>query len=149
MEIRKASVDDMDLIIDSRIEMIRDLNNLAPNENLDKWFIENTEKYFRRADQATMLAIDNGKAIGCATICYINVLPSFEHPEGKRAHIMNVHVSEKYRCQGIAHKMMNLLIAEAKKNGITEISLDTTELGRPLYEKCGFESTKEGMFLKI
>ncbi|MBP1756244.1 MAG: acetyltransferase, partial [Firmicutes bacterium] len=83
--------------------------------------------------------------VGCATICYIKVLPTFSHPSGNRAHIMNVYTRSNYRRQGIALHMMEMLIEEARAKGVTEISLDATDAGRLLYEKCGFIRSEEGM----
>ncbi len=40
--------------------------------------------------------------------------------------------------QGIAYQTLDLLVKEAKARGITAISLEATEMGRPLYEKYGF-----------
>lgn len=62
---------------------------------------------------------------------------------------MNVYTRNNYRRQGIAFRMMEMLILEAKQRGISEISLDATELGKPLYKKCGFVNTQEGMVLNI
>ena len=94
------------------------------------------------------MAIDEC-VIGCATICYIEVMPTFSHPTGKRAHLMNVYTNSKYRRKGIALHMLNLLIKEAKEKGVTEISLDATELGKPLYKKCNFVEAEEYMVLNL
>jgi len=48
-----------------------------------------SKKYVKNSFQTTLLAVDNA-VIGCATICYIKIMPTFDHPSGKRAHIMNV-----------------------------------------------------------
>lgn len=45
--------------------------------------------------------------------------------------------------------MVSMLINEAKEKGVTEISLDATELGKPLYRKCGFVESDECMVLNL
>ena len=93
--------------------------------------------------------MDGRKVVGCASVSYIEVMPTFTHPTGKRGHIMNVYTKKDYRGQGIAHHMMELLINEAKLRGVTELILDTTESGRALYHACGFTESKECMVLTI
>ncbi|NLK95760.1 MAG: GNAT family N-acetyltransferase [Clostridiales bacterium] len=148
VKIIKATDADLEKIISSRIEMLKAVNKLPEDVVFDEEFINNTKEYFKNYNQTTLLAIDE-EVIGCATICYITLMPTFDHPSGKRAHIMNVYTRDNYRRQGIAFQMMNMLINEAKEKGVTEISLDTTDLGRPLYKKCGFTETEEGMILNF
>ena len=45
--------------------------------------------------------------------------------------------------------MVEILIDEAKENGVTEISLDATEMGRPLYEALGFKVSDSCMVMEI
>lgn len=148
INIIKATVADLDRVLSSRIEMLKVVNGLSDDTEFDKEFISNTKEYLCNSNQTTLLAVDK-EVIGCATICYINVLPTFDHPSGKRAHIMNVYTRVNHRRQGIAFQMMKMLIEEAEQKGVTEISLDATEVGRPLYEKCGFIKTEEGMVLNL
>ncbi len=148
INIIKATDADLDVVMSSRIEMLKVVNGLPEEASFDLEFINSTREYFENSNQTTLLATDD-EVVGCATICYVNVLPTFDHPSGKRAHIMNVYTRNDYRRQGIAQQMLNMLIEEAKQKGVTEISLDATDLGRPLYEKCGFTKTDEGMCLNI
>ena len=74
-------------------------------------------------------------------------MPTFAHPTGKRAHLMNVYTDAAYRRQGIGFAMTNMLIEAAWNRGATEISLDATESGRALYIKCGFKDSDECMVL--
>ena len=53
-----------------------------------------------------------------------------------------------YRRKGIAYQTLNLLVADAKNKGIDAISLEATEMGRPLYEKFGFTGMNDEMELK-
>jgi ribosomal protein S18 acetylase RimI-like enzyme len=147
MEIRIADEKDIDLMMSSRLEMLKEVNSLDADYQYAESFVEESRKYFLEGNQTTVLALDNEKVIGCATICYFTIMPTFSHPTGKRAHLMNVYTSKEYRKQGIGMKMVDMLIEDAWNKGATEISLDATEAGRPLYKKCGFEDSSECMVL--
>ncbi len=112
-------------------------------------FMEATKEYFLHGDGTTALAIDDSagapQIIGNATLCYTNMMPTFSHPSGKRAHLMNVHVEKEFRRKGIARKMIECLEAEAKERGVTEISLDATDDGRKLYEAMDWHPNNEAM----
>ena len=60
---------------------------------------------------------------------------------------MNMYTLPEYRRQGIAFKTLDLLVKDAKKRDIVEISLEATDMGRALYEKYGFEKMKNEMEL--
>ena len=147
MEIRIADEKDIDLMMSSRLEMLKEVNALDADYQYAESFVEESRKYFLEGNQTTVLALDKEKVIGCATICYFTIMPTFSHPTGKRAHLMNVYTSKEYRKQGIGMKMVDMLIEDAWNKGATEISLDATEAGRPLYKKCGFEDSSECMVL--
>ena len=147
MEIRIAGKKDIDLMMSSRLEMLKEVNSLDADYLYSESFVEESRRYFLEGDQSTVLALDGERVIGCATICYIIIMPTFSHPTGKRAHLMNVYTAKEFRGQGIGKKMVDLLIEDAWNKGATEISLDATESGRPLYRKCGFEDSGECMIL--
>lgn len=150
INIIKTDSSNIEIALKIRLEMLREVNNLNDNSAFSNDFIESILSYFSRQDQTTLLALnDENEVIGCATICYINIMPTFSHQSGKRAHLMNVYTNKDYRRQGIAQKMLGQLIDEAKQKGVTEISLDATESGMPFYESCGFVKNKDGMLLLI
>ncbi len=144
---RIASKEDMELLMSSRLEMLKVVNDLEYDHVFGNDLIDNSRQYFENGDQTTILATDGERVVGCATICYIYMMPTFSHPSGKRAHLMNVYTLREWRRHGIARKMVSELISEAWKRGATEISLDATELGRPLYETLGFKASGEAMTL--
>lgn len=149
MEIRKTNANDIETLMGIRLEMLRVVNNLSADAVFDKVLVDCSREYFLHGNQTTVLAIDGGKPIGCASISYINIMPTFDHPTGKRAHLMNVYTNKDYQRQGIGRKMVVLLIDEAKSKGCTEISLDATEQGRFLYNQLGFTANESGMMLKL
>lgn len=149
IEYRIATNEDMELLMSSRLEMLRVVNGLPEAYEFDAVLVKESRNYFAEGDQTTVLALEQGQVIGCATLCYIGLMPTFSHPTGKRAHLMNVYTRERYRRQGIAARMVEMLIREARVRGATEISLDATESGRPLYERLGFAASKECMVMSL
>ena len=147
MEYRIATAKDIDLLMRSRLEMLKVVKGLPQDYQYDDVIVKESRDYFLNGDQITVLVIDNGEAIGCASMSFMRIMPTFSHPTGKRAHLMNVYTRSEYRRQGIARKMVEILIDETWKRGATEISLDATTMGRPLYESLGFTSSTECMVL--
>lgn len=147
MEIRFADKNDIDMLMSIRLEMLRIVNGKSADYRFDDELVDNSRRYFLEGDQMTALAIDNGKAVACASISYIEIMPTFSHPTGKRAYILNVYTNTGHRRQGIARQMMNMLISDARARGVTEICLDATEQGRPLYEAMGFKESDEYMVM--
>ncbi|MBR1772722.1 MAG: GNAT family N-acetyltransferase [Eubacterium sp.] len=144
---RLATVSDIDALVQIRLEMLRVVNNLRDDYIFGEEFIQASRDYFQDGDQITVFALDDDKIVGCASICFLQVMPTFSHPTGKRVHLMNVYTEAAYRRKGIAYKMTTMLIEEAWNKGATEISLDATESGRALYRKCGFKDSDECMVL--
>ena len=147
VEIRIATNDDIELLMSSRLEMLKVVNNLPADYEYSEEIVRESRDYFLNGDHITVLAIDGGEVIGCASMSFMWIMPTFSHPTGKRAHLMNVYTRSEYRRQGIARKMVQMLIDETWKRGATEISLDATTMGRPLYESLGFTNSTEGMVL--
>lgn len=147
VEFKIATNDDIELLMSSRLEMLKVVNNLPADYEYTEEIVRESRDYFLNGDHITVLAIDDGKVIGCASMSFMWIMPTFSHPTGRRAHLMNVYTRSEYRRQGIARKMVNMLIDETWKRGATEISLDATTMGRPLYESLGFTNSTEGMVL--
>ena len=58
-----------------------------------------------------------------------------------------MYTHPEYRRKGIAYKTLNLLVLNAKERGISHITLEATDMGRPLYEKFGFVKMQDEMQL--
>lgn len=56
--------------------------------------------------------------------------------------MLNVLTYPEYRRMGIATKVIERIIEEAKALGVSNIELSATLGGRPLYEKLGFVEKK-------
>lgn len=148
IDIVKVGEEHISAALSLRMEMLSVVNGVAV-DNLDRKLFDLSAEYFTNGDQTTVLAYDGNTAVGCASICYITLMPTYSHPTGKRAHIMNVYTRESHRRKGVARRMMAALLDEAKQRGVTHISLDATESGKPLYKSLGFNTSDEAMGMNL
>lgn len=140
-QFRKATIKDIPLLLKCRIAL---LHSAIDADNTDKWnFVERqVEQYYKNTipDEIHIayLAFDGNECIGTGGVCFYQVLPTYFKPTGKKAYIINMYTVPEYRKQGIATQILNLLVKECLDREVTYISLEATDMGRPLYEKCGF-----------
>ncbi len=149
MTIKKTCADDIEALMAVRLEMLRVVNNLPEDAEFEKALVDCSREYFLNGDQTTVFAMDGDKIAGCATLSYMTLMPTYSHPTGKRAHLMNVYTRKEFRRQGVGSLMVNFLIDEAKSRGVTEISLDATDMGAPLYKSLGFCENDAGMTIEL
>lgn len=147
---KRADVSDIDLLTDTRIEVLRAANQL--NDSIDMSLVKaQSREYYTDAlsagDHIAYLIFYQKKFIGAGGISFFRVLPTYHNPTGRKAYIMNMYTNPDYRRRGIAYQTLQLLVDEAKKKEIKFISLEATEMGRPLYEKYGFVQLKDEMIL--
>ena len=88
-----------------------------------------------------------GKFVGAGGVSYYNVMPTYHNHTGRKAYIMNMYTKPEYRRKGIAIKTLELLVKDAQEKEITDISLEATDIGKPLYEKFGFVAMESEMKL--
>lgn len=149
MEYRVTDANDIGMLMDVRLSMLRIVNDLPVDYIFDDELVVSSRRYFLEGDQTTVVAVDDGRCVACASMSYIEIMPTFSHPSGKRAHLMNVYTEKDYRRRGIARQLVNMLIEDARAHDVTEISLDAKESGRPLYESIGFKASEECMVIDI
>lgn len=149
---RKATLADIEMLTETRIEVLRSANQLRDDVDMSEVKKQSFAYYQNALKNDTHLAyliFDDETFVGAGGICYFQVMPTYHNPTGEKAYIMNMYTKSDYRRQGIAFKTLELLVADARKRGITSISLEATELGRPLYTKFGFVKMNDEMELVI
>lgn len=87
------------------------------------------------------IAEDNGKLVGSAFLVLSEMPPNSNFPNGRIGTVLNVYVAPEYRRQGIASKLMEMLIADAKAMELDYIELKASSDGYPLYKKLGFKDS--------
>lgn len=147
----KATIDDLDRLVDTRIEVLRAANQLADDVDMGEIEVQSYRYYNRALRDGTHIAylvFDGTKFVGSGGVSFFQVMPTYHNPSGRKAYIMNMYTAPEYRRRGIAYKTLGMLVNDAKDQGITAISLEATNMGRPLYEKYGFVKMNDEMELR-
>ncbi len=143
-----ATIDDINELVKTRIIVLRAANKLSDNVDMSEVERESYDYYMKTlesGDHIAYLVYDNDKFIGAGGVSFYQVMPTYHNPSGRKAYIMNMYTELAYRRQGIAIKTLDLLVKAAVEKGIKQISLEATDMGRPLYEKYGFVRMEDEM----
>lgn len=149
-EYRRATMEELDELVRTRMIVLRAANKLS--EDVDVSVVEEESyAYYRRVletgEHIAYLVYDNGTFIGAGGVSFYQVMPTYHNPTGKKAYIMNMYTAPEYRRQGIAIRTLDLLVKDAREQGVSQIVLEATDMGRPLYERYGFVKIEDEMEL--
>ena len=147
---RKASVEDLDLLVRTRTEVLHAANGLGEDADMSEAEAQSRAYYLKALRDGThtaYLVFDGDRFAGAGGISYYQVMPTYHNPSGNKAYIMNMYTRPEYRRRGIAYRTLDLLVEDARAKGIGFIALEATAMGRPLYEKYGFIPMNDEMVL--
>lgn len=149
---RRATVEDLDLLVKTRIEVLRAANELSDTVDMSE-VEEQSRDYYRQAlasgAHVAYLVFDEAELAGAGGVSFYRLLPTYHNPTGENAYIMNMYTRPAYRRRGIAYKTLDLLVVVARERGVSRITLEATRMGRPLYEKYGFVGLGDEMELPV
>ena len=152
MEFRyhRAGLEDLERLTAARLTALRTFNHLEESADLSE-MVPAVEGYYRRAladgSHVAYLVLDGERVVGSGGVDFYRGIPTGPNPSGESAYLMNIYTDPACRGQGIAWKVVDLLVAEARRRGVSAIALETTDMGRPLYERYGFRQNPRRMEL--
>lgn len=152
IEYRKATKEDIEDLLKIRIDFLYNANNIR-NEEDEKFLTLSDREFFSTSlsngSFVEWIAVDEKVIIATSSVSFYLLPPNTMRPTGKVAYIGNMFTYPKYRKQGIATKLFTLSVDEAKKCGCREIFLDSTNMGKPIYEKFGFMKSEDAMIYYV
>jgi len=150
MKIRKAGLDDIDILVKLRMDFLSEDKNLTREECAD--ITQRLEiylkKYMPTDGFAAFIAEDNGHILSTAFLSIAERPPRAAFSSSLTGTVYNVFTYPEFRKQGIATKVMTALLEEAEKLDIVYIDLLSTNDGKYLYEKLGFSISTKYAFMK-
>lgn len=152
--LRKATLNDIDKLIEFRIEFLREIQDPLLNSEMEI-FRKSIKEFFLNKMKCNefmaWLAEVDDDIIATSGLSFLQKPPHFINITGEYAYIMNMYTKPEWRRKGIGSALLEKLFEEIKSRGIQSIVLHATLGGRPLYEKYGFrenDGDKE-MILKL
>ncbi len=143
MIVRRASYDDIPLIVHHRIEMLRSMGYSESVLNMTKSGVEN---YLRNdwdeSVKCFLVIIEDEVVGGCAFSVYSR-LPSPRAPSvSKVSYIHNVFVEPEFRNRGIATELIKRMLTLCCKEGAFKVELHDTSMSSGIYRKLGFKKVE-------
>ena len=149
---RRAALHDVEALIQMRFNLLYE-SHFAP-EGSDRARMEEAfHAYFKEhlpaGDFIGWVAEADGRVVGTGGMVLWHKPPLDDDPSGREAYVMNMYTVAEYRGQGIATRLMDILIEEARAQGIKRIRLHASEAGVRVYQAKGFVFNPSDMILKL
>jgi ribosomal protein S18 acetylase RimI-like enzyme len=147
MEYRKAILSDIDTLSSLRVDMLCEESPLSGGQR--EIIEDNTRRFFLNGftDHSVIgcVAVVNQYIVCMGYVNFFSFPPNDWCPNGKTAYVGNMYTLPDFRGKGIASNVLSNLIGEAKARECQRILLHTTDMGRLLYKKFGFEDSTTAM----
>jgi ribosomal protein S18 acetylase RimI-like enzyme len=140
--IRKVEADDIPLMTAARIDYLTEMQGERPSQYVQE-LQENLQQFFKLTMQDgsffALLAEYDGKVVSYGGMILKKIPGDFNQSSYLEGDILNMYTLPEYRRKGISSLILEALLLEAKKRGISKVALHCSKDGEPLYRKYGFE----------
>ena len=93
------------------------------------------------------IAEADGLPVAGAGLWIMDFPPHFLDIQAARGYLLNFYVDPAYRGQGLARRLLDLCVQEARRLGLRVLTLHASKFGRPVYERSGFRNNNEMILL--
>lgn len=134
---RKATQDDIIKLCEIRKIQLQH-EGIEPSLDIDQDLLRFFTNAFENQTIIEYLAVEKTEIIATGAVCFYDYPPTYTNQTGRIAYITNMYTNPKYRKQGIATHMLDLLMSEIRHRKIEIVRLGASALGRSVYERYGF-----------
>jgi GNAT superfamily N-acetyltransferase len=143
--LRPSTLDDLELHAAHRVAMFRDMDygDDAGRARMADAFRERLRTWLATGEVAGVVAEAEGRIVAGALIQFREALPSPLAPMAVRGYLFNVFTEPAARGRGLAKRMTEALLQEARRRGVGMVELHASRDAERLYRAMGFEPTPE------
>jgi GNAT superfamily N-acetyltransferase len=147
----KATLNDLDILVDFRIEFLIDFWGPQADETKDE-LRNHLIPYFQNVisddTYVCYIATCKNDVVGIGGMILREQLGNFKNPTGRVAYFVNMYTIPSFRKLGICSHILEALVADAKNHGIKLCELHATKEGAPVYIRNGFQLHPEPTYRK-
>lgn len=148
IEYRKLTEQEIDQFIALRIAQLRE--EVAKEEiDLVPYLKDYYNRHLHDGTFVSWLAIDGDKIVGTSGMSFVEKPPYYGCPSGKIGLLSSMYTHPAYRRMGIARKLLDQVVTEARKYGCGAIQITASDMGVKLYTTYGFEHNQNFMQYKL
>jgi len=139
---RRATLNDASLLVDYRIRFLNELYGQVENDETAV-VRESLARYFQKAipsgDFVAWVAEMDGRLVATSGMVVWQKPAIYGGVEsGKLGYLMDFYTIPGTRKKGIATRLLEELIKEARSLGLRYLHLHASKYGEPIYRKAGF-----------
>lgn len=144
MEIRKAEIKDLNLVIKMKMDMFTEVGSVALlQDNAEEKIYEKYRNLYQTEKLCHYLVYENDHVIACGGAVIKEDIPFCFFKTPMYGYIIDVYCIPEKRRNGYSSKVMEELIGWLQNKGVHNIKLKPSATGRHLYEKLGFYDSGE------
>jgi GNAT superfamily N-acetyltransferase len=145
IEYRKLGKNDLDEFIRIRIGQLRE-EGATEDIDLKPALLDYYNRHMADGTFVSYIAVDGDKIVGTSGMSFVEKPPYFGCPSGKLGLLSSMYTDNNYRRQGIAKKLLSMVVEEARAYGCGVVQITASDMGVLLYSDFGF--VKNGNFMQ-
>ena len=145
IEFRKLGKNDLDEFIRIRIGQLRE-EGATEDIDLKPALLDYYNRHMADGTFVSYIAVDGDKIVGTSGMSFVEKPPYFGCPSGKLGLLSSMYTDNNYRRQGIARKLLSMVVEEARAYGCGVVQITASDMGVLLYSDFGF--VKNGNFMQ-
>lgn len=148
IEYRKLCMSDLEVFISMRINQLRE-EGVKEDIDLRPALRDYYIRHISDGTFVSWLAVDGETIVGTSGMSFVEKPPYFGCPSGKMGLLSSMFTDPEYRRQGIAKKLLSLVVEEAREYGCGTVQITASDMGVLLYTDFGFVHNGNFMQYKL
>ncbi len=145
IEYRKLTIEEIDTFARLRIRQLRE-EGATGDADLLPALLDYYGRHLSDGSFVAYLAMDGATLVGTGAVSVVEKPAWFGCPTGRIGLISSMYTDSAYRRQGIAKRLLSLVVEAAREQGCGTIWVTASDMGVPFYSAFGF--VHNGNFLQ-